>query len=578
MGTRYLMEDTNVKIPGTIKTVGKNEFSGCDSIETVVISEGVESIEEFAFWDCRKLNTVTIPNSVYEIGGYAFDKCYALESITIPDNVKVLNGSVFPGSSDIGRSLLKEILVTSNNPVYASVDGVLYTKDMKRLVAYPAGKEETIFKVPETVEVIGIRAFSGCFNLKEVILNDGCKVIEEEAFSYCRYLVCINLAQIKDIQRGAFEYCLSLKEVDLDGLDTIESSCFHGCWGLSQVCLGKVETIKDKAFIDCKALSKVELPDTLSVIEKGAFSGSNIQKMTIPKTVHEVGACCFGGAKCIRFYDNLLGERIEAGKIFSNTDVTEFEMTVLDVNDDSVKFLVPVYCDGTWEMKKMLHKALKEDNTFDFSYFDSYFSMIKDKDKKIKIAVSRLRNPYDLNEASKQNYEDYLKKNRAASIQSFIESKDNESFRVLLDIGMINSRNIKKYIKLAKDKGAKGIRKQLEEYSISLENKIPVKISSEKPEFVKEESQKNFEQIVLKGKTFSVAGFSEIEESQIAKSIECNGGKYLFNFSTGLDYLIYNDNSEKEPIKMKKAKLLSRKGQDISFITIEEYHKMIEED
>lgn len=576
MGTKYLIEGTNVIIPGTVKTIGKNEFFGCDSIETVVISQGVERIEEFAFWDCRKLNAVTIPNSVNEIGDYAFDRCFALESITIPDNVKALNGTVFPRSNDIGRSSLKEILVTSNNPVYASVDGVLYTKDMKKLVAYPADKEETTFKIPETVESIGIRAFSGCFNLKEVILNDGCKVIEEEAFYSCRYLANINLAKIKDIQRSAFQYCLSLKEVDFDGLNTIESSCFHGCWGLSRVCLGKVEIIKDKAFIDCKALSKVELPDTLSIIERGVFSGSNIQKVTIPRTVNEIGRCCFGGAKCVRFYDNLQGERIEVGKLFSTTDVMEFEITVLDANDNSVKFIVPVYCDGTWEMKNMLQNALKEDNTFDFSYFDSYFSMIKDKDKKIKIAASRLRNPYDLNEASKQNYVDFLKKNRAECIQLYIEGKDKESFKVLLDIGLINSRNIKKYIKLAKDKGAKDIRKQLEEYSKNLDNKIPVKISSGKPEVVKEEPHINIERTVFKGKTFSVAGFSEIEESQIAKSIQCNGGKYLFNFSTDLDYLIYNQKSEKEPIKMKKAKLLARKGQEVSFITLEDFHNMIE--
>ena len=48
-------------------------------------------------------------------------------------------------------------------------------------------------------------------------------------------------------------------------------------------------------------------------------------------------------------------------------------------------------------------------------------------------------------------------------------------------------------------------------------------ISSGEPEVVKEEPQINFELTVLKGKTFSVAGFSETEESQIAKSIECNG-------------------------------------------------------
>lgn len=79
---------------------------------------------------------------------------------------------------------------------------------------------------------------------------------------------------------------------------------------------------------------------------------------------------------------------------------------------------------------------------------------------------------------------------------------------------------------------------------------------------------------VLSGKTFSAAGFSEKEETEISKSVEANGGKYLFNFSSELDYLIKAD-SETEPIKVKKANLLVKKGKNITFITIEEFNEMI---
>lgn len=79
---------------------------------------------------------------------------------------------------------------------------------------------------------------------------------------------------------------------------------------------------------------------------------------------------------------------------------------------------------------------------------------------------------------------------------------------------------------------------------------------------------------ILSGKTFSAAGFSEKEETNIAKSVEANGGEYLYNFSSELDYLIRAD-SENEPIKVKKANLLVKKGKSISFITIEEFNEMI---
>lgn len=455
--------ESNQTIPKGEGIINNNAFSGCMDLESVVISEGVEVIGKHAFWDCRNLCKVILPDSLKEIGDYAFERCYVMESISIPKSVINLDGSIFPGSSDLSRSALRAIQADDDNLNYASVDGVLYSKDLKKLIAYPAGKEDTTFFVPETVETIGRRAFSGCFNLKEVVLGDKCSMIEEEAFEYCKYLEKINLFKVRTIQRCAFQYCESLKMVELDGLNIIESSCFHGCTRLSEIHFGKVETVKDRAFIDCKALAKVEIPDTLSTIEDCAFNGSSIQNMTIPKTIQSVGMCSFGGVKCISFYDNLQGNRLKVGKPFGTSDAMAFDVTVLDSIDDTVKYIAPFYCDGSWQMKDMLNKALKEDNSFDFSQFDSYFSMIKDKNMKPKVAVFRLLHPYDLSEYCKRNYEEFLKNNAPTSIKLCIESKDVESFKVLFSIGLINSRNINKYKKIAKEKGAKDISEFLDE-------------------------------------------------------------------------------------------------------------------
>ena len=99
----------------------------------------------------------------------------------------------------------------------------------------------------------------------------------------------------------------------------------------------------------------------------------------------------------------------------------------------------------------------------------------------------------------------------------------------------------------------------------------------EEAEPVKKADPLDYEKTLLKGKTFSAACFSEEEESVIAKSVELNGGIYLYNFSSGLNYLIYNPDCDIEPLKMKKAKLLEKKGEDISFITINEYMNMLSE-
>lgn len=99
--------------------------------------------------------------------------------------------------------------------------------------------------------------------------------------------------------------------------------------------------------------------------------------------------------------------------------------------------------------------------------------------------------------------------------------------------------------------------------------KIEVELKTEE-----EPPQINYEETILKGKTFSAAGFSESDEEKIAESVKLNGGRYLYNFSAGLNYMIHKP-SDVEPLKLKKARLLEKKGEEISFITLEEFIDML---
>jgi len=51
------------------------------SLESVIISNGVQKIDWFAFYGSHKLSTVTIPNSVLSIGHAAFDGCASSLSV-----------------------------------------------------------------------------------------------------------------------------------------------------------------------------------------------------------------------------------------------------------------------------------------------------------------------------------------------------------------------------------------------------------------------------------------------------------------------------------------------------------------
>ncbi|MCD7909139.1 MAG: leucine-rich repeat domain-containing protein, partial [Clostridium sp.] len=59
------------------------------SLQTVLIEDGVEKLEEYCFRNCGSLSEVTIPGSVTWIGSMAFADCDNLESVTISGNCQV---------------------------------------------------------------------------------------------------------------------------------------------------------------------------------------------------------------------------------------------------------------------------------------------------------------------------------------------------------------------------------------------------------------------------------------------------------------------------------------------------------
>lgn len=110
--------DTVVEIilPKTTKMIG-GTLRGLDSLEEVIIPEGVEHIGMFAFNDCTSLKTILIPDSVvhmdevngafygcsslslFKIGsgitslGNVFGKCSSLTSVVVPENVTELSAT-----------------------------------------------------------------------------------------------------------------------------------------------------------------------------------------------------------------------------------------------------------------------------------------------------------------------------------------------------------------------------------------------------------------------------------------------------------------------------------------------------
>ena len=242
----------------------------------VVVPETIEGykvkwIDNYAFSNCKNITEITIPDSVTEIGNYAFDYCTSLSKVQLPNSLTKIGGSVFAYCKS-----LKEITISSDNKNFSSVDGVLFSKDMSTLVAYPAGNKRSTYIVPDSVTEIGNSAFYRCTSLSKVKLSNGLTKIGNIAFRDCENLTEITIPDsVTEIGNYAFDYCTSLSKVQLsNGLTKIGDSAFSDCKNLTEITIpDSVTEIGDDAFYYCTSLSKVKLPNSLTKIGYSAFRG-----------------------------------------------------------------------------------------------------------------------------------------------------------------------------------------------------------------------------------------------------------------------------------------------------------------
>ena len=136
---------------------------------------------------------------------------------------------------------LKSIEVDEANEYYTSVDGVLYTKDMKKLMVYPIKKVETSYTIPEGVERIGACAFYKNETLTEVNIPSTLKEIGDMAFFKCEKISLVTLPDgLEKIGSDAFSYCQGMTPVMYipDSVKEIGSFAFYSCSNLKEFYMG----------------------------------------------------------------------------------------------------------------------------------------------------------------------------------------------------------------------------------------------------------------------------------------------------------------------------------------------------
>ena len=212
----FLCQTVNyIELPESLQLIGGNAFYGCLSLTRLYIPANVISIDclTFGWTSLREINVAsgnshyasrdgvlynssmttlifyppnkpgqefTLPDTVTEIGLYAIDRPVNLKKLILNSSLREFSVGRITGSiADISAK---------NNPNFCDIDGVLFSADGSKLIAYPSGRDGTSYTVPDGTSSIGTYAFADAGWLQVLDLPDSLASFSQDCIALCSSL------------------------------------------------------------------------------------------------------------------------------------------------------------------------------------------------------------------------------------------------------------------------------------------------------------------------------------------------------------------------------------------------------
>ena len=213
-----------------LNTIKQYLFSGCISLQSIIIPQKIISIENNAFENCVNLLSInTVNNSFLQtIGEKAFYNCKNLKNVYLGKfiNLKYIGERAFSHCSDLQEIHIPENVSNIDNFAFSfnsSLNTLIFegSSKLKEIGEYCFYESINLNKItiPALVERIGKYAFYAN-DANSLVFENGSKLsqIQEYAFYGCQNILSIYFVgnSINKIESNAFSYCQNLQWIKIN--------------------------------------------------------------------------------------------------------------------------------------------------------------------------------------------------------------------------------------------------------------------------------------------------------------------------------------------------------------------------
>ena len=342
----------------------------------------------------------------------------------MPSHVCIMdiNASVSQLSRAADRDGISDFYVHPNHPDCTTKDGVLFSKDMTKIIKCPPQKTGP-YIVPDGVNEIMNFAFHGCANITSLVLPDSVTILETACFQRCTGLKSIKFGnKITKIGLGhsIFANCCALEEVTIPKqVREIGEGCFKFCDNLRNVYFEKgsqLRALNKLAFYRCP-LNYIELPESIYYIEDVSLAGTKevkIQRRNWRQIV-----------KAVTTYAN------------SNETIRDFNYCKVWINGEKNPFIIP-----------QVMKYNREAQTFRHWYLDE--QPLQQAYRYANTPLLRVELAFVVYNLTKDDdAKKYLKKYGKTFALRMIEIGENQKLKEVLELNILTKATIQAAIEKA---------------------------------------------------------------------------------------------------------------------------------